>query len=67
VRRPGSAQEKVRARLSHFYFNDRIETVTPGELTAAQHNGGPAPLSLNELARAALIEADVDGRSHPTD
>ena len=33
------AKDRMRARLSHFYFNDRIEAITPAELAAAHHDG----------------------------
>ncbi|XAS78057.1 cytochrome bc complex cytochrome b subunit [Dermatophilaceae bacterium Sec6.4] len=45
------AKDKVRAKLSHFYFSDRIEAVTPAELAAAHHDG---------IAHEA-IEAPQDG------
>jgi ubiquinol-cytochrome c reductase cytochrome b subunit len=39
VRRKGAAKERLRAKLSRFYFDDRIEPVTPAELAAAQAHG----------------------------
>jgi ubiquinol-cytochrome c reductase cytochrome b subunit len=39
VRRKGARKERLRARLSRFYFDDRIEPVTPAELAAAQDHG----------------------------
>ncbi len=33
------AVEKVRAKLSSFYFSDRVDAVTPAELAAAHHDG----------------------------
>jgi ubiquinol-cytochrome c reductase cytochrome b subunit len=38
VRRPGARAEKWRRRLSSFYFEDRVEPVTPAELAAAHHD-----------------------------
>jgi len=35
VRRPGSRFDGVRRRLSRFFFEDRVEPVTPAELEAA--------------------------------
>jgi ubiquinol-cytochrome c reductase cytochrome b subunit len=35
VRRPGSGFDRVRQRLSRFFFEDRVEPVTPAELEAA--------------------------------
>jgi ubiquinol-cytochrome c reductase cytochrome b subunit len=40
VRRPGSRFDGVRRRISRFYFEDRVEPVTPGELAAAHHEHG---------------------------
>jgi ubiquinol-cytochrome c reductase cytochrome b subunit len=37
VRRPGSALDGIRRRLTRFYFEDRIEPVAPAELEAAHH------------------------------
>jgi ubiquinol-cytochrome c reductase cytochrome b subunit len=37
VRRPGSRLDRVRRRVASFYFEDRVEPVTPGELAAAHH------------------------------
>lgn len=37
VRRPGARFEKFKAKLSSFYFEDRVEPVTPAELEAAHH------------------------------
>ena len=37
VRRPGSRSDGWRKRISRFYFEDRVEPVTPTELEAAHH------------------------------
>lgn len=42
VRRKGAAKDRWRARLSHYYFKDRVEPVTPMELAAAHHDGHAA-------------------------
>jgi ubiquinol-cytochrome c reductase cytochrome b subunit len=39
VASPKARKEKARARLSRFYFSDRIEAPTPAELAAAHHDG----------------------------
>jgi ubiquinol-cytochrome c reductase cytochrome b subunit len=39
VRRPGLRAARIRAKLSHFWFEDRIEPVTPEELEAAHAHG----------------------------
>jgi len=38
VRRPGSRLDRWRGRISRFYFQDRVEPVTPAELAAAHHD-----------------------------
>jgi ubiquinol-cytochrome c reductase cytochrome b subunit len=40
VRRKGQLMRRVRARVSRFYFEDRVEPVTPAELAAAHAHGG---------------------------
>jgi ubiquinol-cytochrome c reductase cytochrome b subunit len=39
VRRPGARKDKLRQKLSRWYFEDRVEPVTPQELAAAHHHG----------------------------
>ncbi len=39
VARPAARKERRRARLSHFYFRDAVNPVTPSELAAAHHDG----------------------------
>ena len=43
VRRPGSRLEGLRRKLSSFYFEDRVEPVTPAELSTAHHDHHGAP------------------------
>jgi ubiquinol-cytochrome c reductase cytochrome b subunit len=40
VRRPHLRGQRIRAKLSRFWFEDRIEGVTPAELEAAAHEHG---------------------------
>jgi ubiquinol-cytochrome c reductase cytochrome b subunit len=40
VRRPGGGLRQVRRKLTSFYFEDRVEPVTPAELVAAHHDHG---------------------------
>ncbi|MHB1063762.1 MAG: cytochrome bc1 complex cytochrome b subunit [Georgenia sp.] len=40
VDRPGWRKDVWRRRLSRFFYEDRVEPVTPAELAAAQHHGG---------------------------
>lgn len=42
VARKSARKDRLRARLSHYYFKDRIEPVTPMELAAAHHDGHAA-------------------------
>jgi ubiquinol-cytochrome c reductase cytochrome b subunit len=39
VPRPATRGENLRAKLSHFYFKDAVNPVTPAELAAAHHDG----------------------------
>ncbi len=63
VASPTAAKDRVRARLSNFYFRDRVEPVTPAELEAAHHDGqeaetiGPAEEAAESRDDGALIEA----------
>jgi ubiquinol-cytochrome c reductase cytochrome b subunit len=39
VRRKSTRRERLRSRISNFYFSDGVHPVTPAELAAAQHDG----------------------------
>jgi ubiquinol-cytochrome c reductase cytochrome b subunit len=39
VRRRGTRSERLRAKISGFYFADAVRAVTPAELAAAHHDG----------------------------
>jgi ubiquinol-cytochrome c reductase cytochrome b subunit len=39
VRRPGAFMERLRGKVSSFYFTDSVDAVTPAELAAAHHDG----------------------------
>ena len=52
VRRPGTRKERLRGRVSKFYFADAIEPVTPAELAAAHHDG--------EAGESLALEAGTD-------
>jgi ubiquinol-cytochrome c reductase cytochrome b subunit len=39
VRRKSTRRERLRAKLSGFYFGDAVQPVTPAELAAAHHDG----------------------------
>jgi ubiquinol-cytochrome c reductase cytochrome b subunit len=57
VRRPGSRFDGVRRRLSRFFFEDRVEPVTPVELEAAHEE---------HHAIAAHAEEDEEQRQLPS-
>jgi ubiquinol-cytochrome c reductase cytochrome b subunit len=51
VRRPGTFMERLRAKVSSFYFSKRVDAVTPAELAAA-HYDGTTHEALHEAAPA---------------
>jgi ubiquinol-cytochrome c reductase cytochrome b subunit len=59
VRRPGVKASKWRARVSKFYFEDRVAPVTPTELEAAhhEHHGAHAAIE-GEHARQSVTAGD---------
>ncbi|GAB3754133.1 ubiquinol-cytochrome c reductase cytochrome b subunit [Yimella sp. RIT 621] len=60
VRRKGTKGEKLRAKLSNFYFSDRIEPVTPAELAAEHHTHGREA----ELEQAAIAATKKPSFGH---
>ncbi|GAB3584820.1 cytochrome bc1 complex cytochrome b subunit [Calidifontibacter terrae] len=58
VRRKGALAQKARTKLSHFYFSDVINPVTPAELAAEHHESDDRAA---ELERAA-----IEGTKSPT-
>ena len=56
VRRPGARFDAVKAKLSSFYFEDRVEPVTPAELEEAHHDhhGGHEAVEGADDERPAL-------------
>jgi len=61
VEAPNARSERVRAKLSGFFFEQRVEPVTPSELTAAHHDGqGHEAI---EASRAADVHTELD-QSH---
>jgi ubiquinol-cytochrome c reductase cytochrome b subunit len=57
VRRPGSRLDGLRQKISRFYFEDRVEPVTPAELLEAQHHGEHEELSASGGERPAEVES----------
>ena len=61
VRRKGAGKERFRARLSRFYFDDRIEPVTPAELAAAHaHGPGLDPIGAGSVVGPPALSG-LDG------
>jgi len=57
VRRPGARLDGVRRRLSRFYFEDRVEPVTPRELEAAHHEHEELGAIANEQREVPAVTA----------
>ena len=51
-----TAGEKVRGRLSHLFFEDRVAPVTPAELEAAHGHHEPEPVAVGSGSHASQIE-----------
>ncbi len=61
VARKGARKERLRAKLSNFYFRDAVNPVTPAELAAA--HVGPGHEAIDAEPPTHEIEPDkVDGR-----
>jgi ubiquinol-cytochrome c reductase cytochrome b subunit len=59
VRRKGARKDRLWAKVSRFYFDDRIEPVTPAELAAAHshghgHDGGHDEVGAGEQPAGAI-------------
>jgi ubiquinol-cytochrome c reductase cytochrome b subunit len=66
VRRPGLRAARMRAKLSHFWFEDRIEPVTPEELAAAHAHGGHDELA-GQTGQPAISTSDTSSALQDTD
>lgn len=51
-----TSSEKMRGRLSRFFFEDRVAPVTPAELEAAHGHHGEEPVSVGAGSHSAQIE-----------
>jgi ubiquinol-cytochrome c reductase cytochrome b subunit len=60
VRRPGARLDGLRRRVSKFYFEDRVEPVTPAELAEAQAHGH-AEVSHSGGEQAAIASGSPTG------
>jgi ubiquinol-cytochrome c reductase cytochrome b subunit len=57
VAAPNARSQRLRAKVSRFYFKDRVEPVTPAELEAAHHHGHHAEaIEQPEPGSAPLVE-----------
>ena len=55
-----SPVDRARASLSNFFFEDRVEPVTPRELAAAQHHGEHEAIEQPEQSRRELTAGTPD-------
>lgn len=64
VRRKGYRRDALRARVSRFFFEDRVDPVTPAELAAAQTHGAHDALPTSDAERVGALPASahVDDR-----
>ena len=57
VASPTARMDRLRAKVSHFYFKDRVEPVSPAELEAAHHDGHHMEeIEPQERGGATLVE-----------
>jgi ubiquinol-cytochrome c reductase cytochrome b subunit len=61
VRRKGYRVDRIRQRLSHVFFEDRVEPVTPAELAAAHSHGSHDALEAAHGAEARELEGTAAG------
>lgn len=64
VRRKGYRRDAFRARVSRFFYEDRVEPVTPAELAAAQSHGHHDALPAPDEDHAAEVRAGDGGGRH---
>ena len=66
VARPGYKKERRWQRLSQFFYEDRIEPVTPAELAAAQSHGehDELPAGEQDQIEPAAPGDQVEARTH---
>jgi ubiquinol-cytochrome c reductase cytochrome b subunit len=64
VRRPGALLGRVQHKLSKFYFEDRVEPVSPAELAAAHAHGDHDELSASGGDQPAVSGVAGAGSGH---
>ncbi|MBT9254761.1 ubiquinol-cytochrome c reductase cytochrome b subunit [Phycicoccus sp. KQZ13P-1] len=62
VARPAARKDRMRARLSRFYFQDAVNPVTPAELAAAHHHGHETEAIEGSQAAGEIESAETAGR-----
>ncbi len=62
VARPAARKDRMRARLSRFYFADAVNPVTPAELAAAHHHGHETEALEGSQAAGEIESAEAAGR-----
>jgi len=60
VASPAARKDRVRAKVSHFYFADRVDPVTPAEFAAAQHHGELEALPATPEEEGGILRAGAD-------
>ena len=58
--------ERIRAKLSHFYFKDRVAPVTPAELAAAHQHGEHEAIASPETSGSLEGPRETQGLASPT-
>ncbi len=61
----GARSERIRAKLSNFYFKDRVAPVTPAELAAAHHHGEHEALASPETTGSLDGSPETQGLGMP--
>ncbi|MCV2396454.1 ubiquinol-cytochrome c reductase cytochrome b subunit [Actinotalea sp. M2MS4P-6] len=64
VRRPGYRSDALRAKVSRFFYADRVEPVTPAELAAAQAHGAHDQLTAGEHDETPAIGSSSPASVH---
>jgi ubiquinol-cytochrome c reductase cytochrome b subunit len=64
VARKGYAADKQWARLSRFFFEDRVEPVTPAELAAAASHGEHDALPGGHDGEHEVLAAGSSDKAH---
>jgi ubiquinol-cytochrome c reductase cytochrome b subunit len=67
VRRVRTRKERVRARLSNFYFADGVPPVTPAELAAAHHDGATREAITTGNGSSGEASTSTDAYAHQDD